>query len=160
MEKRWVNTNQPAINKAFMVFAKNNFSKYQGYTCAETYPEIDKEGRLAYVYEVSNHFQSSWSNSDVMTHDRKFDAEELDKVVRFYVGLVVPRLKKSHVAGIAQLVKNAMSEAHHSYSSDWYTTIDFDAKTITLSQVVEISTHYLKENMIYREKSEFVKANG
>ena len=160
MEKRWVNTNQFAINKAFMAFASHNFSKYKGCGGAETFPEIDKDGRLAYVYEVSNHFQSSWSNSDVLTHDNKFYAEEFDRVVRFYIGLVVPCLKKQHVAAIADLVKPAMAECHHSCSSDWYTRIDFNAKIITLSQVVEIATHYLKENKMYREKDEFVKNNN
>jgi len=160
MKKYWVNTNQIAINKAFMAFATHVFSKYKGCGGAETYAEIDKHGRLAYVYEVSNHFQSSWSNSDVLTHDNKFYAEEFDRTVRFYVGLVVPFLKKRHVAAIANLVKSAMSECHHSYSSDWYTRIDFTAKIITLSQVVEIATQYLQENMLYREKNEFVANNG
>lgn len=157
MEKRWVNTDQFVINKAFMAFAKHNFSKYKGCCGSETYAEIDKQGRLAYVYEVSNHFQSSWSNSDVMTYDNKFYKDEFDKTVRFYVGLVVPRLKKRHVAAIANLVMPAMSECHHSYSSDWYTRIDFNGRVITLSKVVEIATQYLKENMMYREKDEFVK---
>lgn len=157
MKKYWINTNQFAINKAFMAFATHIFSKYKGCGGAETYAEIDKDGRLAYVYEVSNHFQSSWSNSDVLTHDNKFYKEEFDRVVRFYVGLVVPFLKKQHVAAIAELVKPAMTECHHSCSSDWYTRIDFHAKIITLNQVVEIATHYLKRNMMYREKDEFVK---
>jgi hypothetical protein len=157
MEKRWVNTNQEAINKAFMSYARHTFSKYKGNVCAETYAEIDKQGRLAYVYEVSNHFQSSWSNSDVLTNDKKFYPEELDTVVRFYVGLVVPRLKKLQVAAIAERVKWVMVESHHSNSSDWYTTISFDAKSIHLTKVIEIATQYLKDNLMYREKTEYTK---
>lgn len=157
MEKRWINTNQAAINKAFMTYARHTFSKYKGNICAETYAEIDKEGRLAYVYEVSNHFQSSWSNSDVLTMEKKFYPEELDRAVRFYVGLVIPGLKKLHVASISKRVVFAMRESHHSNSSDWYTTISFDAKSIHLSQVTEIATQYLKSKMLFREKKEYTK---
>lgn len=157
MEKRWVNTNKESINKAFMSYARHTFSKYKGNICTETYAEIDKEGRLAYVYEVSSHFQSSWSNSDVLTNEKKFYPKELDRVVRFYVGLVIPFLKKSHVAAISKRVKLAMVESHHSKTSDWYTTVSFDSKSIHLSQVVEIATQYLKENLMYREKKEYLK---
>jgi len=157
MKKHWLNTNQATINKAFMAFAMHHFSKYKGCGEAETYPEIDENGCLAYVYEVSSHFQSSWSDSDVLTHENKFYGKEFDQIVRFYVGLVIPRLQTRHVDAIAQLVKPAMTECHHSCSSDWYTQIRFNAKTITLRQVAEIATAYLKEHMMYREKDEFVK---
>lgn len=159
MKKHWINTNQTAINNAFMTFANHNFSKYKGCGDAETYPEINEDGCLAYVYEVSNHFQSSWSDSDVLTHDNKFYDKEFDQAVRFYVGLVVPCLKHCHVDAIAQLVKPAMTECHHSCSSDWYTQIRFNAKIITLPQVAELATAYLKEHMMYREKDEFIKYN-
>lgn len=156
MIKYWVNTNKSSVNNAFMAFARNKFSKYKGCCNAETYAEINKEGSLAYVYEVSNHFQSTWSDSDVLTFDNKFSKNELYEVVRFYVGLIVPHLKKRHTTAIANLVITAMSEQPHSNSSDWYITLSFYAKIISFTQVAKIATDYLKDKMIYREKNEFI----
>jgi hypothetical protein len=157
MEKRWVNTNQPAINKAFMSYAKHTFSKYKGCDGYETYAEIDKNGRLAYVYEVSNHYQSSWTGRNEMTCENMCDYEELNQVVRFYVGLVVPRLKKEHVAAISQLVTFTMKPEHHSNRSDWYNTYGFDCRSVEFVRVAEIATQYLKDNLMYREKNEYTK---
>lgn len=156
MTKYWVNTNQPVITKAFMKFAHNTFSKYKGCDAYETYAEIDDKGRLAYVYEVSNHYQSSWTGRNEMTHESMCNYEELDRVVRFYVGLVVPKLKKEHVAVISQLVKSAMTTQHHKNKCDWYNTYGFDSKAIELTQITEIVVAYLKEHSMYREKTEYV----
>lgn len=157
MEKRWVNTNQPAINKAFMAFAKANFSKYRGGDGYETYPELDNKGRLSYVFQVSDHYHSSWTGGNDITYENMCDYEELDRVVRFYVGLVVPRLKKEHVGEISQLVKASMRTESHGYKGEWYNTYGFDCTAIEFTRITEIATHYLKEHQMYREKTEYTK---
>ena len=156
MTKYWVNTNQSVITKAFMKFAHNTFSKHRGGYGYETYPEIDSKGRLSYVYQVSDHYQSSWTGGDDITYEKMCDYTELDRIVRFYVGLVVPKLKKDYVAEIAQLVKAAMKTYTHGYKSEWYNTYGFDCDAIELTQITEIVVAYLKERSMYREKTEYV----
>lgn len=161
MKKYWVNDNQEAVNNAFMKWAKHSFAKWRGGEF-ETYPEISKnsndELRLAYVYEVSDHYQSSYTGRDEMTYERKCDYVEMLRVVRFYIGLLVPRLRTENVNEIAYLVRAAMATTFHGYdSSDWYNTYGYDCDAISLKRLTEITIEYLKERSMYREKTEFIR---
>lgn len=163
MKKYWINDNQEVINTAFMKWAKLNFAKWRSRGAYyETYPEISKDEngklRLAYVYEVSNHYQSSYTGHDEITYEKMCDYEEMDRVVRFYVGLLIPRLKSEYVCEIASLVKGAMKTSNHSHDgSDWYTTYSYDCDAVSLSRIVDISVDYLKEHSMYRDKAEYVR---
>lgn len=158
MTKHWVNTNQGSINAAFQAYIKNNFSHLNGRCDADSYAELNSEGRLAYVYMVSDHYQSSYTNQESDTYENDYNYDHHNRMVRFYVGLVVPKLKKEHISAIALLVQAEMKTAFHGYnSSDWYHTYGFECKAINVTKVAEIAQKYLEEKGMYRDKDVFVK---
>lgn len=158
MTKHWINTNQGSINAAFSSYTKNNFRQVNGRCDDDSYVDLNSEGRLAYVYMVSDHYQSSYTNQESDTYESHYNYDHHNRMVRFYVGLVVPKLKKDHVCAIALLVQAEMKTEFYRYdASDWYHTYGFECKAINVTRVTEIVKYYLEEKGMYRDKDVFIK---
>lgn len=165
MKKFWVNDNQTAIEAAFNVWSRQFFPQGRGSQDHETYPKIKMQylkdlhsKTLAYVYQYATSYDEDHADNgflhtdDVTVNDNYFSQKELHRIVRFYVGLLVPRLPKRHVNAIARLIDLEMTDSHHHSQGSGTSIYTFNARSINLARVVAITQAYLQINGIYRSK--------
>lgn len=156
-KKYWINKNIEKIEHSFNLFVSHNMKASEWDSVPHATAFIEKSV-LFYKFLIRYICRSSYEgNEDTYSDMNMYSKEQLSSLIRFLIGLMVPKLKKKHVLKISEIVLNSMKYKIGNFKVLWYESYEYENRVINISDVYSIIETYLKNNNIYREKNEFIK---